>query len=423
MEDILLSRFFDPEGLETAIDKAVDKDIKRSELVALCNKERLKKLAAELYYGTFEITPPHTAKIPKEGKDEWRTVYVNKPLERVVLSRVNDLLFELCPEFVHNACTSYQKGIGCGMVVKDVVVWLKDAMKYGVPAYKGDLSKYFDSVPREYIMEVFDRVEAKLGHSCIIDMLRKYYNLDLYWDSERKEYIKKDQSLKQGCAVAAFLADAILYDADRRISELDVHFVRYSDDFLVIGSDADNGMAIMEEELGKRQMKLNPKKLEVLSRDHWFKFLGFSLKGDDISLSSSRIKKFQKMIDDALDADKPLTEEQAVGRVMRAVYGYGNRYCWATQVLPIVNVKRDVNKLNGYAMDAIRAAVTGHKKIGGLGFLVAQHGGCIDRGRGRNVSANKRKVPMLSGYVPLGAAQNAIRTNMSAYYSLVSNPD
>ena len=29
-EDILLSHFFDPEGLEAAIDKAVDKDIKRT---------------------------------------------------------------------------------------------------------------------------------------------------------------------------------------------------------------------------------------------------------------------------------------------------------------------------------------------------------------------------------------------------------
>ena len=429
--DLLFERFFDPVGLEAAIEKAVDKDICKADLVRLCDADELKRLAVAIYMGTYEITPPHTAQIPKDDGGV-RTVYVNKPVERVVLSRINDLLFELCGDMVHRACTSYQKGIGCGKVVKSVVSWLRAAMSSGQPAYKGDLSKYFDSVPIAYIDEVFDRVEERLGQSCIITILRKYYHLDRYYDSELHQEVTQYQSLKQGCAVAAFLADVVLYDADQRISALSAHYVRYSDDFLIIGEQADEGMRIMEEELAKRGMKLNPKKLEKLNQYTYFKFLGFSLRGNDISLSSTRIKKFQKGVTDALwPISKTtgrreyarLTLEQAVGRVHRFLYGSGSRFCWATLVLPVISVKHDVDRLNGYAMDAIRAAVTGHREIGGLGYSGRMQGGCICRGRGRHVKANKAKMAHIPGYVPLGAAQGAMHTNMAAYYSLVSNPD
>ena len=58
-------------------------------------------------------------------------------------------------------------------------------------------------------------------------------------------------------------------------------YVRYSDDILYIGTQYENAMSILEEELNKMSMKLNPKKEEYLTGDKWFKFLGFMIKGID----------------------------------------------------------------------------------------------------------------------------------------------
>lgn len=69
--------------------------------------------------GKYQIAPPHTAQIPKDVPGEFRTVYINEPMDRVVLSIANDLLFETCKDMVHPACKSYQTGIGCGKVVKE----------------------------------------------------------------------------------------------------------------------------------------------------------------------------------------------------------------------------------------------------------------------------------------------------------------
>ena len=44
-------------------------------------------------------------------------------------------------------------------------------------------------------------------------------------------------------------------------------YVRYSDDILYIGHQYENAMSILEEELNKMSMKLNPKKVEYLTGD------------------------------------------------------------------------------------------------------------------------------------------------------------
>ena len=56
----------------------------------------------------------------------------------------------------------------------------------GCLGWKSDLSKYFDSVPIRFIDEAFDKVEAKHGQSALIDVLRKYYHSDLYFDEDNR---------------------------------------------------------------------------------------------------------------------------------------------------------------------------------------------------------------------------------------------
>ena len=77
-------------------------------------------------------------------------------------------------------------------------------------------------------------MEAKHGQSALIDVLRKYYHSDLYFDEDTRVQ-SKYQSLKQGCAVASWLADVLLYDLDRELSQMNGYYVRYSDDMLFIG--------------------------------------------------------------------------------------------------------------------------------------------------------------------------------------------
>ena len=418
MADKILQMFFDIDRWTRAIEKGVVKDIRKDQLIRLTDERTRLAMAEAMMQGKYEISPPHTAQIPKDN-GEFRTVYVNEPMDRVILSIANDLLFELMPEMLHPSCKSYQTGIGCGKVVTEASRQIVNAAQSGYMGWKSDLSKYFDSVPLRFIDEAFDKVEAKHGRSALIDVLRKYYHSDLYFD-ENNQLQSKFQSLKQGCAVASWLADVLLYDLDDELSRMNGYYVRYSDDMLFIGEDYGKAMDVLQKRLEEKTMKLNPKKVEYLTADRWFKFLGFSIKGNHISLSSSRVKTFQKEIERRTIRSPNTSLAKAVNAVNR--YLYKGEFSWAAQVLPVCNVRHDLDELNKFVMDCLRAVQTGKRKVGGLGYVRDRPGGCIVRGRGRNVRANRAKAGGdIAGYLTLACMQNALQTGRAVYNTLVAS--
>jgi len=415
--DVLLQKFFEADRWEKALETGVGKGIDKGELRRLTCPEVRAAMYNCIVSDQYEIAPPHQAEIPKDD-GTMRVVYVNENVDRLFLSIVNDMLFELFPEMIHKSCKSYQSGIGCGKVVQEVSRQLCNTAGT-VIGWKSDLSKYFDTVPRKFIDQVFDQIEEKVGKSRIIDIVRKYYHTDWCFDVDGN-LIEHYQSLKQGCAVASFLADTMLYHIDERLSTMDGYYVRYSDDCLYIGTDYEKAMELMKLYLDQMQLTLNPKKIEYLTHDKWFKFLGFNIMGNQITLSKGRVKDFQKEISARTTKLPRVTLMKATNSVNRYLYKGDGTYSWATSVLPIINVQKDIDKLNEYVMDSLRACATGKKKIGGLGVVMDRDDYTILRGTGKNVKANRMKIPKeIPNYMSIRCMQNALLCNRAVYDTLV----
>lgn len=413
--DVLLEKMFTEEERWTeAVEIGVGKDISKAEMRKLCDPEIRKAFLYRVATNQYRIAPPHMALIPKDTPGEFRTVYVNENIDRIFLSLVNNLFFEMFADMIHPACKSYQKGIGCGKVVQEVSREIQRGE--GIVGIKIDLQKYFDSCGLKYIDAIFDEIERRVGKSVIIDIVREYYHTDLCFDTEGN-LIHHYQSLKQGCAVASFLADAMLYDMDKKLHEMKGKYVRYSDDCLYIGTDYEKAMRIMKEMLAEKGLTLNPKKVEYVENGRYVKFLGFVLADEKISISKGRLKKFQTEIEKRTIKGKH-TYKQAVNAVN--YFLYGGEYSWASSILPIINVEEDIDKLNEFVMDALRAVQTGRKKIGGLGYVPDGHVGVIVRGVGRNVAANRKKTEKkLEGYMSIRTMRNAYMSSHEAYEALV----
>ncbi len=415
--DILLQKFFEMERWEQALETGVDKHIDKGELRKLCDPGVRVKLYNAIVTDNYEIAPPHQAQIPKDNGD-MRIVYVNENIDRIFLSIVNNMFFELFPEFVHPSCKSYQSGIGCGKIVQEVSRHMVKVKTLEV-GFKADLTKYFDTVPIRYIDDIFNRMEKKVGKSKIIDIVRKYYHTDLCFDFNG-ELIEHYQSLKQGCAVASFLADAVLYKLDKIVSELPGYYVRYSDDLLYIGNEWGSAFQTVRSMLADMEMTLNPKKVEQVYKNRWVKFLGFNIKGDKITLSKSRVKSFQKEIETRTIKQRNISMTKALNQVNNYLYKGDGTYSWATSVLPIINVTKDIDTLNTFVMDAIRACATNKKKIGGLGSVNDKEDYTILRGTGKNVTANRNKTEKeIDNYLSIRCMQNALLTRRAVYETLV----
>jgi len=407
---------------EQAIIDGDEKAIKHSVLKNVSDPIQREELKQQLIDHTYHIKPPHEAHIPKDD-GTMRTVYANEADDRVLLTVINNIFFKYCPEMIHHNCVSYQTGIGCGKIDKAVVNKIRHTKtlpdKLG---YKIDLSKYFDSVPIEYIDKVFDDIEHKFGPSCILDLVREYYHDDTLLDIDRNE-IHKYTSLRQGCAIAAFLANAVLFDIDKTISKYNVVYCRYSDDILIIGVDADIAYFKISEMLNARSLVLNPKKIEILTKDKWFTFLGFSIRGQQITLSKKRIKNLQHEIEKRTIKRKN-KKKADIGTIIRSVYIYlydtaVTKYGYADGILPIINCDEDIRQFDLFIMDCIRASITGKTRIGGLGYDKNGKNGVITRGKGRHVHTNREKIPHIKNYTTLKHMQNLFINDREAYTAYV----
>lgn len=422
-DSLLLEKMFEMSRWEKLIDRAYEKHIDIALLTKMCEPQTRLRLYHAIKAELIEFAPPHMAQIPKDTPGEFRTVFVGEGVDRIIQSIINDCLFDIFTDMVHPSCKSYQVGLGTGKTVKELSS--KIVPGHHIIGIKSDFSKYFDTVNISSIMDVFDRMEDRLGfeHGTepVINLLRKTWMNNIVFDLDGN-LIEQYCGIRQGNAVGSFLADAILYELDDFMSKKYPFYCRYSDDCVTIGDDPDEIVSDMNRIIVKYGVSLNPRKVEVLYGNEWFKFLGFNLCGKQISFSRKAIKNLQTEID---ERTKDCSAKTAVRKLMR--YLYQGEYNWATRFLPIVNVDADIQTLNAYIMDSIRSCETGKKKIGGLGENRNQKDGCVQRGTGKNVTANRKRwcethgTEQIASYLTLMTMRNALREGRAVYEALLAS--
>ena len=423
MQNKLLEKMFEMPRWEALIDKAELKGIDKGELRKMCTPQVRAAIYQAIKNDTIEFMPPHMAQIPKDTPGEFRTVFVGENVDRCIQSLINDCLFELFPEMVHKSCKSYQVGLGTGKTVKELSSVLADIEYADVIGVKSDFSKYFDTVSIESIMNIFDTIEQKLGFAPgtepVMNLLRRSWKSNLVFDLDGN-LIEQYCGIRQGNAIGSFLADAILYELDEFMSNKYRFYCRYSDDCVTIHDDAEEIVSDINSIIHKYGVSLNPKKVEVLHKDKWFKFLGFNVKGGQITLAKSKVKSFQKEIESRTIKQRNISMTRAINQVNSYLYKGNGEYSWATSVLPIINVQKDIDCLNQFVMDCLRACATNKKKVGGLGSVNDKSDYTILRGVGKNVTANKNKTEKeIKGYLSLNCMQNALLTRRAVYEALV----
>ena len=434
MENKLLAKMFDMKLWEEALDKAVDKGIDKGILRKMCEPNIRLQLYNAIENETMEFMPSHMCLIPKDTPGEFRTVFVGEPVDRCLQSIINDSLFALFPEMIHPSCRSYQKGVSTGQTVKKlsgIITNMKS--KSDIIGVKVDFHHYFDDINRESIMKVFDTIEQKLGFAKgaepVMNLLRKTWNNDFVFDLDGN-LIEQYCGIRQGNAVGSFLANVIMYELDEFMSKKYKFYCRYSDDCVVIHDNPSEVLEDMNRIIAKYGVHLNPKKVEMLYKNRFFTFLGFNICGPHITFSKKSIKNLQNEIE-ARTIKAKCSTKKAIRNVVKYLYeGYivdDKQFGWAAYFLPTVNVREDINELNLFVMDCIRAVDSGKKKVGGIGENKELKYKVVSRGTGKNVRANRDKwhakygTDSIDGYLTLVAMQNALKAGKPVYEALLSS--
>ena len=399
LEKIKFKMIFDKDRMQRLLNQAYEKNINVALLRKLMQPEYQLQLYNALLNKEYKIFPPHKAKIPKDNGD-YRTVYVNEDIDRIYLSLYNDMMFELHSCFISVYCKSYQKGISCPNIVREVSEKL-----HFHKGYKADMTHYFDSTPLKQINKLFD----KLRMVTRVDLpVREYYNSNLVFD-ENDNLIEEYAGMKQGCAFSTFLANAMLYDIDEKLGDMkDLLYVRYSDDILFVGKNSEKAMKILKRELKKLGLKLNPKKTEKITNDRWFDFLGFKIKGSQITFSTKSISNIKKEIEKiTIKHNGKISQDKIINKINAHLYknftvNNKRAFGWGEYFLTTVNVEKDIRIIDEWIKDCIRACKTGKKKVGGIGSVNDRNNYTIARGKGKHVSSNlKNTGKIIYGYTSM----------------------
>ena len=443
----LLELMFDYDRWVELLENAEAKGINKSILRKMCDPEVRLAFYRRIISNTYEISPPHAILIPKDKPGEFRTVYANEDVDRILLTLINDCMMSLFgKKYIHPSCVSYQKGLGSQETVSKIPATMKKLYKdNGKPiGIVTDYEKFFDRICIEAIDDCFDLMERELGFEPgtepVVELVRRYYHCNLYFDVDgnlQNEY----KAIKQGSATAAVLSCMILYDLDKYMAEKYPLYIRYSDDSLTCCDDIDEAIDDMNRLASKYGISLNPVKIKPVYVDKWFKFLGFLIKGDQITLSKNRVKKFTKMIVDETIAKPYITTVTAKANVKRLLYGNGDGHSWATAAFGAMqNCEKDVETLNNFIMDCLRIVEIRYNynkerkakglpprkikynmsHVGGIGVVTDKEDYTLIRGKGSKVkTARQRTAKEIEHYKSVGCLLNCYKLGKPIYETVV----
>lgn len=412
MDNFLYRFHMDTELHELAIEHAREKGMKLNDLNVIFQPEAWDIIFELIKSGQY-VTPPCTqhyrdkktglpisyAQAAKRDFKDVRELSVLPFLDRVIWNTFYKILYDRFEYLIHPNCVSYRKGEGTSSIAKKLNKQIVNIRNY--KGVKGDLSKFFDSVPIEQIDLIFNMLQEIEPSAIWKPIIDCYHNDYIYINGE---LVKKYTSLRQGNPLGCLLADIILRDIDEEMTHYDVLYYRYSDDFILIGKEYKKAFRRFEEMLNEKGIKLNQKKTQKINSNDWFEFLGFSFKGNKISVSKKTLKNIEheiktRTVSKTRKAHRPATKRE-LRKMIKDLQWYfftafaksQENFGMGVYLFGTVNVMHDLEAIEKYCKDCLRAAYTNKSVIYGLGY-VHRNGYVVDNCNiGQNCGENIKKT-------------------------------
>lgn len=358
-EDKKMDLFILKETWERGISHGVGKRINTPLLQAITTPCGRALIVEAIENGRYKIQPPTITEVPK-ANGKIREVFCNEQMDRLVLNMINDVYYQLYSNRIHPSCVAYQKGLGVSKIIKRVV----DKLEGGYSGYKVDLTKYFDTVNKETL---FNTLEELSTDSPLDKVVKDYYYDDRVIVNGK--LVERYKSLAQGCSLGTLLANLVLADIDAKMSEFKIVYFRYSDDLLLIGEDADIALEVLERELSKKGLSLNPNKIEKINRDSEFTFLGCKVHGKEVDISDDSIKRYKDKIREITKMRKGMkvknrgTQRKAIKEINYYLYEAflksPQNFGWMCYFGSICTTNKTMIMLDEFTKDRLKSMYTG----------------------------------------------------------------
>ena len=275
-------------------------------------KEHREELLQSIRDGSYEPSPVRRKKIPKPDGGV-RKLGIPTVVDRVIQQGIAQKLQNIWEPLFSDSSYGYRPRRSGQQAIQKVKEYAEEGYRYAVSV---DLSKYFDTLNHELLMNLLHR---KIQDMRVLRIIKKYLKSGVM---ENGVVSKTEEGSPQGGPLSPLLANIYLNEFDWEMCGRGVKMVRYADDIVVFAKSKRAAERLMESSRryleGKLKLKMNTEKSKVTSifAVKEFKFLGFCIGRNG---SGIYIRAHRKSLNKAKEKLKLLTKRNRGHNVRRVM--------------------------------------------------------------------------------------------------------
>ncbi len=229
------------------------------------------RLANELAAGKYR--PSRVRMFPVlKGDGGKRVISALTLRDKLAQRAVLTVLTPIGEAMFHHDSFGYRPGRSIDVVMKRVkenldcgYFWLVDA----------DIKSFFDTIPHGLLKK---KLKSAIPDKAMLALIVMWLDVG----APRTEILSKRRGIPQGGVISPFLCNLYLTGFDNYLTDHNLPFVRFADDFLVFTpsrKDAENALACVTKGLQKLDLALNHEKTRIIPAGPKVVFLGKKLPG------------------------------------------------------------------------------------------------------------------------------------------------
>ena len=222
-------------------------------------KEHRDELLESIRNGKYKPSPVRRVEIPKDNSGV-RKLGIPTVIDRIIQQAIAQVLIPIYEPKFSDGSYGYRPQRSAKDAILKVKKWADEGYKYAVCL---DLSKYFDTLNHELLMNV---LRQDIKDKRLIDLIKKYLKSGVM---ENGIVMRTEEGSPQGGNLSPLLANIYLDKFDKEFESRGVRVIRYADDIILLAKSiraAERLLGTSTEYLEKKlKLKVNTEKSRAVS--------------------------------------------------------------------------------------------------------------------------------------------------------------